>query len=203
MNKHNNKTTIFFDLFGVLLGTDQSVIVHYISKQIGLPYSKTHEIVLGEMFMRLVRREITFNTYCDAICSVLPKGDSIDKMVLKNKWQDAGISEMPAVSLLNELHGFYGVWIISNTSENHIVQLKTKFDFFKHIDGIITSEGAGAYKPSKKIFNFALSEANTDPLSSLFIDDSNTNVISAENMGFKVHHYFNFEKFQQFIQAYI
>ena len=63
MNKHNNKTTIFFDLFGVLLGTDQSVVVHYISKQIGLPYSKTHEIVLGEMFMRLVRREINFNTY--------------------------------------------------------------------------------------------------------------------------------------------
>lgn len=202
MNKHNNKTTIFFDLFGVLLGTDQSVVVHYISKQIGLPYSKTHEIVLGEMFMRLVRREITFNTYCDAICSVLPKGDSIDKMVLKNKWQDAGISEMPAVSLLNELHGFYGVWIISNTSENHIIQLKTKFDFFKHVDGIITSEGAGAYKPSKKIFNFALSEASVEPFSALFIDDNFANVESAENLGLQVHHYVDYEKLNVFLNKF-
>ena len=203
MNKPNNKTTIFFDLFGVLLGTDQSVVVHYISKQIGLPYSKTNEIVFGEIFMQLERREINFNTYIDAICSLLPKGDCIDKMVLKNKWQNSNISEMPAVSLLDELHSFYDVWIISNTSENHIVQLKTEFNFFKHVDGIITSESAGAYKPSKKIFNFALIKANVEPFFALFIDDNFSNVKSAENLGLQVHHYVDYEKLNVFLNKFL
>ena len=203
MNKHNNKTTIFFDLFGVLLGTDPSVVVYYLSKQTGLPYSKTHEIVFGEIFMQLEQREINFNTYFNAICSLLPKGDCIDKMVLKNKWQDSNISEMPAVSLLDELHSFYDVWIISNTSENHIVQLKTEFNFFKYVDGIITSESAGAYKPSKKIFNFALMKANVEPFFALFIDDNFSNVKSAENMGLQVHHYVDYEKLNVFLNKFL
>ena len=93
--------------------------------------------------------------------------------------------------------------MISNTTGVHIKSLQSQFVFLNSFNGIITSERAGTHKPNPSIFNFALSEANTDPLSSLFIDDSFANVESAENMGFKVHHYFNFEKFQQFIQAYI
>ena len=90
------------------------------------------------------------------------------------------------------------MWIVSNTSENHIVQLKVKFDFLNHVDGIVTSECAGASKPSPTIFNFALSKAESNPLFTLFIDDSYTNVESAEKMGFQVHHYMDYEKLLQF-----
>jgi len=202
MKKQLNKTTIFFDLFGVLLGSDQSVVIHYISKQVGLPYLKTHEIVLGEAFMRMERGEINFNTYVDVVCSALPKSGCVDKMVVKSMWHDSGISEMPAVSLLDELHYTNSVWIISNTSEKHIVKLKTKFDFLKHIDGVITSDRAGAYKPYQKIFDFALVEANTRPSFSIFIDDNFANVISAENLGFQAHHYIDYEKLCVFLNDY-
>ena len=113
------------------------------------------------------------------------------------------IGEMPAVSLLDDLLINYSIWVISNTTEAHIKKLHSQFLFLNSFNGIITSEGAGTHKPNPSIFTFALSEANTDPLSSLFIDDSNTNETSAKNMGFKVQHYLNFEKFRQFIQAYI
>ena len=127
----------------------------------------------------------------------------IDANSLREIWMNSKIGEMPAVSLLDELQKKYEVWVISNTTEAHIKSLQSQFVFLNSFNGIITSERAGTHKPNPSIFNFALSEANADPLSSLFIDDSNTNVISAENMGFKVHHYLNFEKFLQFIQAYI
>ena len=199
----NHITTIFFDLFGVLLGIDQSVVVQYLSKLTNASYLKTREITMGEPYMRLERGEIIFHEYVENITALLPNGDRINADRLRDVWMNSKVGEMPGVSLLDELQKKYEVWVISNTTEAHIKSLQSQFVFLNSFNGIITSEGAGTHKPNPSIFNFALSEANTDPLSSLFIDDSNTNVISAENMGFKVHHYFNFEKFQQFIQAYI
>ena len=199
----NHITTIFFDLFGVLLGIDQSVVVQYLSKLTNASYLKTREITMGEPYMRLERGEIIFQEYVEDITALLPNGDRINADRLRDVWMNSKVGEMPGVSLLDELQKKYEVWVISNTTEAHIKSLQSQFVFLNSFNGIITSERAGTHKPNPSIFNFALSEANTDPLSSLFIDDSNTNVISAENMGFKVHHYFNFEKFQQFIQAYI
>jgi putative hydrolase of the HAD superfamily len=158
---------------------------------------------MGEPYMQLERGEVTFKEYVEDISAMLPNGNRIDFDSLRKIWMNSKIGEMPAVSLLDDLLTNYSVWIISNTTEAHIKSLQSQFVFLNSFNGIITSERAGTHKPNPSIFNFALSEANTGPLSSLFIDDSNTNVISAENMGFNVHHYFNFEKFQQFIQAYI
>ena len=199
----NHINTVFFDLFGVLLGIDQSVVVQYLSKLTNTPYLKTREITMGEPYMRLERGEIIFQEYVEDITALLPNGDRINADRLRDVWMNSKVGEMPAVSLLDDLLINYPIWVISNTTEAHIKKLQSQFLFLNSFNGIITSERAGTHKPNPSIFNFALSEANTDPLSSLFIDDSNTNVISAENMGFKVHHYFNFEKFQQFIQAYI
>ena len=199
----NHINTVFFDLFGVLVGIDQSVVVQYLSTLTNTPYPKTREITMGEPYMQLERGEIKFQEYVMDIRTLLPNGDRIDADRLRDIWMNSRVGEMPVVSLLDGLQKKYAVWVISNTTEAHIKSLQSQFVFLNSFNGIITSERAGTHKPNPSIFTFALSEANTDSLSSLFIDDSNTNVISAENMGFKVHHYFNFEKFQQFIQAYI
>jgi len=199
----NHINTVFFDLFGVLLGIDQSVIVQYISKLTNTPYLKTREITMGEPYMRLERGEIKFQEYVGDIRALLPNGDRIDTDRLRDIWMNSRVGEMPAVSLLNKLQKKYAVWVISNTTEAHIKSLQSQFLFLNSFNGIITSERAGTHKPHPNIFKFALSEANTDRGFSLFIDDSYSNVESAENMGFLVHHYVDFEKFQQFLKVYI
>ena len=198
----NHITTVFFDLFGVLLGIDQSVVVHYLSKLTNTPYLKTREITMGEPYMQLERGEITFQEYVEDIGTLLPNGDRIDARRLKDIWMNSKVGEMPTVSLLDELQKQYAIWIISNTTENHIKSLQSQFVFLNSFNGIITSERAGIHKPNPNIFNFALKEANTDAFSAIFIDDSYSNVEAAANMGFMVHHYVNFETFQQFIRAY-
>ena len=84
-------TTIFFDLFGVLLGIDQSVVVQYLSNLTEAPYLKTREIVMGEPFMRLERGEVKFSKYVDEIRKVLPNGSRIEKNILQEmhltEWQ--------------------------------------------------------------------------------------------------------------------
>ena len=199
----NHISTIFFDLFGVLLGIDQSVVIQYLSKLTDTPYLKTREITMGEPYMRLERGEIIFQEYVEDITALLPNGDRINADRLRDVWMNSKVGEMPAVSLLDELQKKYEVWVISNTTEAHIKSLQSQFVFLNSFNGIITSERAGTHKPHPNIFKFALEEANTSTTSSIFIDDSYSNVESAENMGFTVHHYVNFETFQQFIQAYI
>ena len=193
-------TTIFFDLFGVLLGIDQSVVVQYLSKLTGLPYLDTREIAMGEPLMRLERSEINFTQYVAELRAALPNGNRIEDGPLRDIGMNSRVGEMPAVSLLEKLQSDYGVWIISNTTESHIKSLQSKFPFFDLVNGIVTSERAGTHKPNQKIFQFALSEANTDVASSIFVDDSHTNVKSAESMGFVSYHYAGFDGLLEFLK---
>ena len=195
----NHISTIFFDLFGVLLGIDQSVVVQYLSKLTNTSCLKTREITMGEPYMRLERGEVTFKEYVEDISAMLTNGNRIDVDRLRDIWMNSKIGEMPTVSLLDELQKKYEVWVISNTTEAHIKSLQSQFVFLNSFNGIITSERAGTHKPNPSIFNFALSEANTDPFSSLFIDDSYANVESAENLGFRVHHYADYKKLEDFL----
>ena len=193
-------TTVFFDLFGVLLGIDQSVVIQYLSELTDTPYLDAREIALGEPFMRLERGEVTFKEYVEAIRVMLPNGKRINGDDLRDIWMNSKIGEMPSVSLLDELLINYKVWVISNTTESHIKSLKLQFTFLEEINGIVTSERAGTHKPNPSIFNFALSEANTDVASSLFIDDSHTNTESAKNIGLVSHHYTEFDGLIDFLQ---
>ena len=196
----NHISTIFFDLFGVLLGIDQSVVVQYLSKLTNTSYLKAREITMGEPYMRLERGEVTFKEYVGDIRAMLPGGNRIDADSLREIWMNSKIGEMPAVSLLDDLLTNYSVWVISNTTEAHIKSLQSQFVFLNSFNGIITSERAGTHKPNPSIFNFALSEANTDVASSLFIDDSHTNAESAKNIGIVSHHYTEFDGLIDFLQ---
>ncbi len=193
-------TTIFFDLFGVLLGIDQSVVVQYLSKLTGLPYLDTREIAMGEPLMRLERSEINFTQYVAELRAALPNGNRIEADSLRDIWMNSKVGEMPAVSLLEKLQPGCEGWIISNTTESHIKSLQSKFPFFGLVNGIVTSERAGAHKPNQKIFQFALYEANTDVVSSIFVDDSHVNVKSAERMGFVSYHYAGFDGLLEFLK---
>ena len=201
MNWKNQIKTVFFDLFGVLLGIDQSVVIQYLSKLTETPYLKTREITMGESFMRLERDEIDFTQYVCEIRAAMPNGERIDVSSLRNIWMNSTAGEMPAVSLLESLQSNYQVWVISNTTEAHIISLKSKFSFFNRVNGIITSEMAGVHKPNPTIFKVALSKANTDATSSIFIDDSKANTKSAENLGIVSHHYTEFDGLIGFLKG--
>jgi HAD superfamily hydrolase (TIGR01509 family) len=158
---------------------------------------------MGEPYMRLERGEVTFKEYVEDISAMLPSGNRIDANSLREIWMNSKIGEMPAVSLLDELQKKYEVWVISNTTEAHIKSLQSQFVFLNSFNGIITSERAGTHKPNPSIFNFALSEANTDVASSLFIDDSHSNTESAKNIGIVSHHYTALDGLISFLQKYL
>ena len=72
------KKTIFFDLFNVMIGVDQSVMVNYVAKLTDTPYILTKEIVQGEIFMRYERGEIDFRQYFSDIQYALTSGERLE-----------------------------------------------------------------------------------------------------------------------------
>jgi len=193
--------TIFFDLFGVLLGVDQSTIIHHISKKINLPYLETKDIVMGEIFMKLERSEIEFKQYFQDLQYSLPNGNKLNYSEFKTMWTTKKIGELPTVEALSKLKKKYSLNIISNTSEAHIKQLKAQFTFLTNFDYIITSEAANSLKPAIKIFNYALTKTETTADSSIFIDDMRSNVTAARDLGFTSHQYMGYEEFNMFISS--
>ena len=194
--------TIFFDLFGVLLGIDQSTIIHYVAQKIDLPYLQTKDIVMGEIFMRLERGEIGFKQYFQDLQYALPSGEKLNYDEFQLRWTSNNIDELPAVQCLPKLKEDYRLHIISNTSEAHIYSLKKQFQLFSNFEEIITSEAANSSKPSLEIFNYALNKTESTVQSSIFIDDMASNVSIAKEIGFTTHHYKNYEEFDTFISSF-
>ena len=115
--------TIFFDLFGVLIGINMEVVINHISKSANTPFLTTKDIIMGEPFMKLERKEIDFTEYYNEISIHLPK-NSITINELNNLWVNSGIGELPIASEINALTEKYKIWIITNTTEAHINKLK-------------------------------------------------------------------------------
>ena len=191
--------TIFFDLFGVLLGIDQSTIIHYVSQKIDQPYLKTKDIVMGELFMNLERGEIEFKQYFQNLQYALPSDEKLNYDDFKLQWTSNKIEELPGVECLSELKEKYDLYIISNTSEAHIQSLRKEFKLFEKFEKIITSEAAHSSKPSLEIFDYALNKTGAIAETSIFIDDMSTNVGVAKAIGFTTHHYKDYEVFNAFI----
>ncbi len=198
MKKH--RKIIFFDLFGVLLGTDQAAVINHVAKRVDVPYLQAREILQGEIYLRLERGEIRFKQYFQDIQYALPHGDRLDYEDFKSRWMRTELSELPTVNILPELEKQTRLYIISNATNNHMNYLKNKFDLFKHFTGIITSQDAGVPKPRPGIFEFALLNADVSPTDSLFIDDSYVNVRTALELGIHAHHYTDFEDLQTFLR---
>ncbi len=193
--------TIFFDLFGVLIGINMEVVINHISKATNTPFLTTKDIIMGEPFMKLERKEINFIEYFNQISIHFPK-NSITINKLNRIWVNSETGELPIASEINELVEKYNIWIITNTTESHIKNLKQKFSFLYNVNGIITSETAGYQKPNYKIFSYALKKAKSDFASSIFIDDNFSNVNSAESLGIISHRYIDYNQFLTFKHKY-
>lgn len=194
--------TIFFDLFNVLVGVDQSVLSNYVSKLTDSPYLITKEIILGEIFLRYERGEIDFRQYFTDIQYALTNGDRLDFNEFKERWVSTEIGEMPATSLLFKVKNKTDIWLLSNTTNRHIKHLKSNFKLFENVKGVITSQDAGVLKPDPQIYKFALNIAGCSAEDSLYIDDHWENCQSAKSIGITSHHYTDYEELVKFLESY-
>jgi len=194
---------IFSDLFGVLIGPDYSDLINYIIKTTNQPSDEIYKNIFDEENMRLLRGEISYNQYFSSLQYKINHAEKLNYAKCKYFWDHMKIGPMPVIKNLLDMKNNYKIYILTNTTREHINKLKSNFFFIDAFDGIITSDLSKSSKPNNMFFNYACSTLNVDPHESIFIDDSKMNIIAAEKLGMTTHLYQNYADFNKFISRFL
>jgi FMN phosphatase YigB (HAD superfamily)/DNA-binding XRE family transcriptional regulator len=141
--------------------------------------------------------ETTFWHYNDAVCRGEMAMEDFNR-VLSERLQMPGLDwqqyYMAAVDPIKDMHELLS-WVASNYRFGLLSNIMPGFinEMLKSgmlpnlpYDSIVDSSVVGAIKPEREIYEFAMSQANAPSDEILLIDDSRTNLMAAEHMGWKV-----------------
>jgi FMN phosphatase YigB (HAD superfamily) len=93
------------------------------------------------------------------------------------------------IALAALLAPHYPLAIISNTNEAHITYAESAYSFFSLFQARIYSHEVRTMKPHREIYEAALTAlGGIDPQEALFIDDLETNILGAVELGWQTIH---------------
>lgn len=140
--------------------------------------------------------ETTFWHYNDAVCRGELSMDEFNRLMAEafKVMVDWKANYLKAIETIPEMHELvswaaehYRVGLLSNIMPGFITDMRSQgllpqVDY----DVIIDSSEVGAIKPEREIYEVAQQRAGVDTEEILLIDDSRTNIMAAEHMGWKV-----------------
>lgn len=98
------------------------------------------------------------------------------------------------VKILHEVRPKFGLFGLTNWSDETIGFAYNRFDFFKEFDGIVVSGVEKLIKPDPAIFHLLLNRYQINAEESVFIDDNAANIKAAQEIGFQTVHFKNPEQ---------
>jgi 2-haloacid dehalogenase len=78
---------------------------------------------------------------------------------------------------------------LTNFGRETFAMTRQRFDFLRDFDGVVVSGEEGLVKPDPAIFKLLIQRFKLTPSRSLFVDDSQANIDTAQALGFQVHHF--------------
>ena len=100
-------------------------------------------------------------------------------------------SRAPVILLVVSFYVHLLIWLISNTNPKHIKDdLDKSYIFPQLVHGATYSFEVGSRKPEREIYKIAMQLAGVEHANqSIFIDDLNENIITANSLGMNGIHY--------------
>lgn len=89
------------------------------------------------------------------------------------------------LDLLALLRSHYRLAVLSNTGAEWLAFKRKKFQLDVYFDVYVSSGDVGFAKPDMKIYKILLQRISESPQNCLFIDDTNSSLVSAETVGIK------------------
>lgn len=116
--------------------------------------------------------------------------------VLLRKALCAMLLDTPVIRLviLRKLRSSYKLLMLSNTNPihthyyNNLLREKTGDDFYSYFDKIYYSYEIGMRKPNPEIFKFVLADSGIMADETLFIDDTEINILAARSLNIQCIH---------------
>ena len=183
---------IVFDLGVVLFNLEYELTVEAF-KTLGVD---NHEELFSEagqlmLFDRFERGEIEVPEFLAGMQSLIP-GETTDQSII-DAW-NAMLLDFPqsSINLLEALRPHYQLYLLSNTNDLHyarfheIIKEQHGLDGLdEYFVGLYYSHNEGMRKPEPAFYKRLLEQEELNPTETVFIDDMNRNVQSAENVGIR------------------
>ncbi len=180
---------IIFDLGGVLLPVDYKAVIQAFERlgmsDAGHFYSQQDQ---QPLFDRFERGEIAGGEFLRALKDYFPQASEGE---LTEAW-NAILGRFPAhrLNLLKSAGRHYRLFLLSNTNEMHISRLLQSLKEDHGLDGlngyfeeVYYSFETGFRKPEREIYELVLLENNLNTSETLFIEDTEKNVMGAVQAG--------------------
>ena len=194
---------IIFDLGGVLLNIDfQKSTDAFKSMGIEDFEDMFSQFKADELFEKLETGNLTETDFYSAIKKRTKL--AITDIEIDSAWNALILNfRTESLEFLEKLSQNYKLYLLSNTNGIHLKFFKNLFTketgkplldaYF--IKAWYSSE-IGLRKPGTKIFEFVLQQENLKAAETLFIDDTLSNIETAQKMGFKTHHLLPMERIE-------
>lgn len=176
---------IIFDIGNVLLNfkPEEYLMKKFNNTETVMTLSK--EIYQSQEWVMLDKGTITEK---DAINILTQRHPNNKELIIKafTSWYDILTPIEETVEILKKLKRLeYRLYFLSNFHHLAFEHVTKKFDFFNIFDGGIVSYKVKLVKPDINIYNMLVSKYDLNPEESVFIDDMNTNIESANkcNLG--------------------
>jgi HAD superfamily hydrolase (TIGR01509 family) len=181
-------SAVCFDLGKVLLHFDWQIALRRIAEKSPLtPEQMTALLSADEMNLAYEIGGITSARYFSHLKKLLQfRGTPKD---LRARYSEIFTPLPDNIALAAMLAPHYPLAIISNTNEAHITHAEAAYSFFPLFRARIYSHQVRTMKPRREIYDAALAAlGGIDPQEALFIDDLETNILGAVELGWQTVH---------------
>lgn len=185
---------LLLDMGGVILDVDYTKIISGFDA-LGVDASKVYTQAMQMPFVdKFEIGRITPKEFCSEIRKLLNK-DFTDQQIIE-VWNSMILDvRKSTIDLLKEIKQHYNkLLLFSNTNETHMqfvrkdFKEKLGFDIFTELfDRSYLSNEIHYRKPDKEAFLFVLKDANINANETLFIDDTEKNIIGAKRVGLNAY----------------
>ncbi|MFC2087023.1 HAD family hydrolase [Bacteroidota bacterium] len=193
---HQKIKNIIFDLGGVIININPQITIQKF-KALGIHnIEKTYKSL---MHINVFKKYEIGHILTEEFISSLKKtslNDNIKTSEIKDAWNSM-LRDLPLkrIDLLKKLKKRYHLFLLSNTNELHIeafnnylhhtLQISMFETLFKNI---YYSHEIHMRKPDDEVFEYVMSENKLQKEETLFIDDREDNIITAEKLGINTLH---------------
>ena len=138
----------------------------------------------------------------DELASAVGWNGSLES--LRVIWQEMLSEDIEMVGFMRELQekGFQ-VYVLSNINPIHARLIDSSLRFILDTHGYVFSCEVGMIKPNREIFQHILEKFQLDPMETIFIDDREANVISANELGIRAILHTSEESTRREMQQYL
>lgn len=187
-----NIKNIIFDLGGVILNIDIKRTENAL-KELGIDNFSEYmtQFYISSFFKEYEVGKIDDAAFIKSMQSLSPKPLTEDEVI--NAW-NALLLDFPneRIELLRHLKEKYRIFLLSNTNLIHYrkfqqqIYLQTGGYLEDLFEKTYYSHALGLSKPDVAIFQLVINENKLNPAETLFIDDTESNLVGAKQAGLKV-----------------